>query len=540
MYIRFKTIIFIAVLSLLVSCREEEKVIVTSKNELYDFLDTLEQRYENAYSSVQLSLMHEAGLTDSAVSDSGWSEAAGIFLDTSIQNTITEWNNRSGSLADKELQRRLSLWYRVFLGGKIFFDPEINSLRQKLYRSYEKNLNNGQSLNVSLIKEKNQARRKEIYKRLSGQQAGLVPDYINLVKLLNRKARESGFPNYYSYLLYLDAVNEMWLLQTMGNLEEHSRQPYYAMLSVFKKKNRNADPAIWDIESTYGERPELQHQHFPSGSFLKDLRKFSSDIGAPIDSLQISVIQKSRSAVTRCFVVSVPEDVRLVLGSRSGMSLYGKTLYAFGSAFCAATIEVRYPILKGYGFIPGAAPSSYHDGVTQVFQEFLEDSSHLAGIRGVKIRELRDYIAGRTRADLYRTRSLIRDFIMEYEIYKNPEQNLDSLATATFKRFLSDTSSGNIELRFAPTLQHINFSGAFHKEIMRDLISAQIYEALMNKFGPDSSHSREIGAWMINTLNRSGEMLEWDDRIRSATGKSIEPGAYLRKLRIEHSILLEQ
>lgn len=540
MYIRFKTIIFITVLSLLASCREEENVVVTSKNELYHFLDTLEQRYEKAYSSVQLSLMRQAGLTDSAVSDSGWSEAARIFLDTSIYNTIVEWNNRSSSLADKELERRLSLWYRVCLGGKIFFDPEICSLRQKLFKSYEQNLKKGQSLSVSLKREKSQARRKEIYNRFSSQHANLIPDYITLVKLHNEKVRELSFPNYYSFLLYLEAVNEMWLVQTIRNLEEHSRPAYHALLATVKKKYRNANPALWEIESMYGERPELPYKHFPADSFLSNLRKFTSGIGAPIDSLQIRLIEKGKSTVSKSFVISVPGDVRLEFGSRSGMDAYRKCLHSFGSAFYAATIEVPYPILKGYGFIPGATSASYHDGVTMVFQEFLEDSSQLAGICGIREKDLQDYLGRRPLADLYRVRSLIREFIMEYELYKNPAQDLDTLATTTFKQFLSDTSAGHIEMRFAPTLEQISFSGIYHKEILRDLISAQLYEALMNKFGSDSSYSPEIAAWMINTLYRSGELLEWDDRIKLATGKSVEPGAYLRKLHIEHSYLLEQ
>jgi Zn-dependent M32 family carboxypeptidase len=72
------------------------------------------------------------------------------------------------------------------------------------------------------------------------------------------------------------------------------------------------------------------------------------------------------------------------------------------------------------------------------------------------------------------------------------------------------------------------------------VIAAQLYEALMNKFGADSAYMREVAAWLINTLHRGGELQEWDERIKVATGKSVEPGAFLRKLRIEHTNILKQ
>ncbi len=545
MYIRFKVIISLTALFLLPSCREEEKVLVTSKNELYVFLDTLEKRYENAYSSVQRALMYQSGLTDSSVTDSGWSEAARLFLDTSVYHTITEWHNRSGSLADEELERRLELWYRVCLGGKIFFDPEINSLRYKLYKSYNENLSKGRLplpslLSARLRKEKSPVRRKEIYNRFCLQQANLIPDYIHLVKLHNEKVRELGFPNYYSFMLYLEAIDELWLLQTIKNLEKHSRATYYAMLDIVKKKYRTAKPAPWDIDPVYGIRPELSHRYFPADSLLANLRQFTASIGAPIDSLPIRLIDKRGSAASRCFVISSPDDIRLVVGNRSGIEAYRECLHAFGEAFRAVTIEAQYPILKGYLFIPGAVSASFHDGVTRTFQEFLDDSLRLADIHGIRETDLQDYISRRSMADLYSIRSLIQEFFMEYELYKDPDQNLDTLASVTYREYLSDSSLGNVQLRFTPSLQHINFKGSFHIAIMRDIISAQLYEALMNKFGADSAYMPEVAAWLINSLHRGGELQEWDERIKVATGKSVEPGAFLRKLRIEHTNILKQ
>jgi hypothetical protein len=246
-------------------------------------------------------------------------------------------------------------------------------LRQKLNENYRHNLKKSQPLAVSLKKEKNLSRRRDIYNRFHQQQANLIPEYIYLVKLHNEKVRELGFPNYYSFLLYLEAINEIWLLQTVRSLEKHSRAAYYLSLDGVRKKFRIASPGPWDLDQIYGTHPQLPDRYFPADSMIADVRRFTSGIGAPIDSLPITIINK-KSTTSRCFVISTPSDVRLVAGNRGGMYAYREFLYAFGEAFRAVTTEEQYPILKGYVFIPGAAPVSYHRGVTHAFQEFLEDS----------------------------------------------------------------------------------------------------------------------------------------------------------------------
>jgi hypothetical protein len=70
------------------------------------------------------------------------------------------------------------------------------------------------------------------------------------------------------------------------------------------------------------------------------------------------------------------------------------------------------------------------------------------------------------------------------------------------------------------------------------MIATQLQEALTDKFGSEKTSSAEVAPWMIEHLYASGETLEWNDRIRNATGKQLEPGAYLRKLGLDVSHLI--
>ena len=65
------------------------------------------------------------------------------------------------------------------------------------------------------------------------------------------------------------------------------------------------------------------------------------------------------------------------------------------------------------------------------------------------------------------------------------------------------------------------------------MTATQLQEALTNKFGEEKISNPSVAAWMIDHLYVGGETLEWTERIRNATGKGLETGAYLRKLGIE-------
>jgi hypothetical protein len=70
------------------------------------------------------------------------------------------------------------------------------------------------------------------------------------------------------------------------------------------------------------------------------------------------------------------------------------------------------------------------------------------------------------------------------------------------------------------------------------MTATQLQEALSNKFGEEKISDPGVAAWMIDHLYAGGETLEWTERIRNATGKNLETGAYLRKLGIETSHLV--
>lgn len=545
-----KNKIFFCVVSILISltgisCLRQEKPRVTSKDELYFFLNTLERRYESACANVEIARWDKLVNKESDNLTVAKSDLAEIFLDTSTQNIIGEWLHRANSLADENLTRRLQLWHRVFIGGSIQFDPEIlllqNSLRysfERLKYKFKNNRFSNKELTAKILNEKKQIKRKNLWQAKSEIPDTINKDFIRLIQLRNKRASGYGFPNYYSLILYLEAINEDWLLKTLQSLGELTQNDYNKLVLSLKKRLHIKNLTPWDIEFAQKDNASLPDRYFPADSLYNVLQYFENRIGFNTDSPLIKIDVMTAPYPAELFTVNIPHDVRLILGLRAGGRSYSSAFREYSRAVRAAHINVEYPILKGYNIISGSYSPSFEEGIAQMQEELFNDSLWLVNFTKAKGKEISSYLSKRNFSTLLQLREELKEFFTEYEIYKNPDQDLDSLKGAMFHKFLLGSSGDSGNYSFPFTLSYISSPGIFYKPILRELIAAQLSEALLSKFGHDRISNPKIASWMIEYLYLHGETIEWHKRIFNATGKSLEPGAYLRKLGIEQTTMI--
>ncbi len=535
----------VALLLAFTSCKKELKQRVASKDELYAYLDSLEKRYETACSQVQISDWSRYSKDGSSDAVAARGRLAEIFRDTTALNIIEEWRSRSASLADKMLARRLELWHRCFLGGAIYADQEIESLKNSLAQKYfnlkftiDGKQYTPQTLIPALREEKKRTRRRNLWITASQFTASVTTDYLNLVKAYNTKAQTLGFPNYYSLRLYLEAIDEMWLYKTMASLETFTRPDYEKLTASAKKKLRMKDFTPWDIDFVQHNTVSLPDKYFPADSALTIIHRFEKGIGFNLDSLPISITSVNSGQRGMCFSVNIPKDLRAIIPQGKGVGFYRAGLDGYGHGLMAAHTKVDYPILKGYATIPGTSTTAYDYGVAQMHGDYTGDSLWISRFTKVKEKDLRQYLLKRNNTALFRMRSMLADFFTEYEIYKNPNWNLDSLAQSISNKYLFFTDDRKTMFTFSPSIQNIENACGNHSAILREMISAQLHEALASKFGNEKISNPDVSKWMIEYLYMPAESIEWYERIRNATGKYLEPGAYLRKLNVEQTTFI--
>ena len=236
--------------------------------------------------------------------------------------------------------------------------------------------------------------------------------------------------------------------------------------------------------------------------------------------------------------IRIPQDSRFLVNPTKGKGFYAVAFHEYGHSLKAVHTSVDFPILKGYEWIPGAQCAAYEEGVADMHGEFTDDSTRLATYTKAKPKEIKRYIQGRGIPTLYRMRRLLKDFFIEYEMYKNPEQNIAAVERAMFKKYLLVDMDENEPHQFAASIWYTSYPCYYQNYILAGMIATQIQEALTSRFGEEKTMNSKVASWMIEQLYASGESKEWMERIRDATGKSLDTGPYLRKLGIETGALI--
>lgn len=522
------------------SCAEKENPRVTSKSELLVYLDSLEHRYET--DCLAMGTANWNSYSKEAPYDLGAAKAAfaALFTDTTARETIEEWRRRSNSLADKLLARRLELWHRCFTGGAIYADSAIAALENDLQQAITnfKFSDNGTPVTRAVISdtlrdEKNQARRHHLWSIPSQLSAVTHSDLIRLVKLRNEKAVRLGFPNYYSLSLHLQAVDEEWLLSTLNALEEQTRPAFEEFLASSEKRLRLREMGPWDFDFALREAASLPDKFFPPESVFAVIHEFEKGIGFDVDTLPIKEVVKDIPYGGLSLAIKIPGDSRFLVNPTKGKGFYGVAFHEYGHSLKAVNTRVDYPILRGYEWIPGAQCAAYEEGVADMHGEFTDDSLWLTRFTKAKPKQIEKYLKGRGLPTLYRMRRLLKDFFIEYEMYQNPDQDMAAVERKMIRKFLLVDVDSTEPPQYAASIWYTSYPCYYQNYILSGMIATQLQEALSSKFGDAKISNARVADWMINRLYASGETLEWTERIRTATGKSLEPGAYLRKMGIE-------
>lgn len=522
----------------LLACEKKEDGIKT-KNQLINYLDTLELKYEDA--CIQTGLAHwnlysGKGLAQLDKAKQKFSE---IFLDRNIQKIIEEWRSRSGSLADDTLSRRLEMWWRSFIGGQIYADSIISHKENHLQKKIANFKFNYAGTNITLAEinnrlrtEKNTKIRQKLWLTVSQLSEIAINDLVELVKLRNEKARQLGFYNYFSLSLYLQQIDENWLINTLNLLEEKTRQKFHDYIESSKRKLKIKTINPWDLDAAVYSWYTLPDDYFPKDSIFNIINRFYKNIGFNTDSLPIKGTIGNIPFGGLNIGIKIPDDSRFVLNPIEGKRFYQIAFHEYGHALQVVHTLIKYPILKGYEWIPGASCGAYSEGIAELQALFVDDPEWLKYYTSATQDEIDKYIATKNFKEIYSLRKLLKDFFIEYEMYKNPDQDLTQLEHKMYKKYLLIEPKPSIPHRFAASIWYTMYPCYYQNYILSEMIASQLYEVISNKFGTSKISNPNLSNWLITNLYSNGEMEEWYTRIKNVSGKSLETGAYLRKLKI--------
>jgi hypothetical protein len=288
----------------------------------------------------------------------------------------------------------------------------------------------------------------------------------------------------------------------------------------------------WDFDHAVLSAPSIPDRYFSADSVFPVIHGFEAAIGFAVDSLPIveTVLDLPYGGLS--LGIAIPGDSRFIVKPAGGYAFYRTAFHEYGHSLKAVHIGAAYPILKGYEWVPGAQCAAFEEGVAELHAEFTSDPEWLTRYTKAPSAQIERFVTARETAELYRVRRLLRDFAVEYAMYKNPDRDPARLEREMTMRYLL-VDPGEEAHQYAGNVWYTAYPCYFQNYILGGMISSQLYEALTDKFGDSRLDDPGVSAWMVTHLYRGGETEEWTTRIRQATGKSLETGAFLRKLGID-------
>jgi len=539
---------FLLVCALLIpSCENRQEPEVSIKDDLVVFLDSLENRYEEACIATGTANWNSYSGDAPANLDSAKALFSSIFLDSVARATIERWRTKSGSLADPSLGRRLELWHRCFIGGSIYADTAVSRLENELQElivnfsfSYGGKPITRAGVSNRIRQERNQARRHRLWSVNSQLSAAAADRLLELVRLRNRLAVAEGYANYYSLSLSLQAIDEGWLIATLERLEEQTRGAFASFIDATAARLKVREVNAWDFDLSLKNAASIPDKYFPADSVFEVIHRFERAIGFPVDSLPIRESVRDIPYGGLSLGIRIPTDSRFLVNPTRGKGFYATAFHEYGHSLKAVHVDVAYPILRGYEWVPGAQCAAFEEGVAELHAEFTEDTGWIPAYSQTPMHVVQEYASSRHLAALYRTRRLLKDFFFEYEMYRNPDQDLAALEKRMFEKYLLVTLPEDEPHSYASSIWYASYPCYYQNYVLSSMIATQLQEALSDKFGRGKLTDPTVAPWMIEHLYRDGETSEWSDRVRHATGKSLETGAFLRKLSVDPERLAMQ
>ena len=514
-----------------------------------------------------LSEQHNLAMWDANVTGDAARQADGERLDNQIRGMFARTEpyrmlralKEAGGVNDPLLARQLELLIQSHRAHQI--PPERIQEMVKLEKQLESRFNRFRAelggervpdnrLREILQRSNDSAERRRAWEASKQIGREVRDELVELVRLRNRAAREVGFSDFYVMSLELDELDDRELQETLDAIERGTRP----LFETYKRELDGKLAARFGVKA-----PDLRPWHYADPFFqeapaaeveldpifanqsIEDLtRRFFAAVGFDLDRLlrRADLYEKpGKCQHAFCLSVDRGEDIRVLCNLRPNEYSMGTMLHEFGHAVYDQHVDRQLPYL-----LRGPAHTLTTEASAMLFGRLSKNAAWLSRWAGMPEAEAR--AAGQAIARAIRGQLLVQIrwnlvmCAMERELYRDPEQDLDTLWWDLVEKFQQvKRPEGRHEPDWA---SKIHFSVApvyYHNYLLGEMMATQLQRHLLKHVlggGPDAwaryVASPEIGEFLRTRLYASGKRMDWRDTLRQATGEPLRVDAIVDEL----------
>lgn len=475
-----------------------------------------------------------------------------IYADTS-DFAMLKQIKASDQVKNPLLKRQLDLLYNAYLSNQI--DPDM--LKQIVEKSAEVenkfNIFRGKigrrevtdnEIKELLKKETDSTKRRDAW--FASKQVGKLVsgDLIDLVKLRNQAARQLGYENFYLMSLDLSEQNLEDLTQIFDELADLTDAPFRTLKAELDSILANnfgigiEGMMPWHYHDPFFQEGPMVSQvnldEYYQNQDIKTLAQtFYNGIDLAVDDIldRSDLYEKSgKNPHAFCTSIDRKEDVRILANLQNDEYWKETILHELGHAVYDKYIEKELPFL-----LREPAHIFATEAIAMYFGRLSRNANWLQKMMNLTDEE-RDNISDVVKKSL-RLKQLIFArwcqvmFRFEQELYKNPEQDLNSLWWDLAEKYqFIKRPEGRDEPDWAAKIHFTLAPVYYHNYMLGELLASQ-FQAYTTKnvlaLASDDTLSyvgkKEVGSYFRTKFFAAGSKQPWNEMIKGATGEYLSP-----------------
>jgi len=428
-----------------------------------------------------------------------------LFADDTLRQILDYWSLRRDEINDPVLKRRIAVWSDILIGAKVNYDEEIFTLQSQLEDWMD--IEEGETDTPSPEK--------------------ITQAVLQLMQFRNEKSKELGYANYAAMMLEITEVGVNRFERCVAIVDSMTKAPYQRLVDNLKKEkkkdklNRNdVFPLVIDYYNSTRGIPIEQRK------INSIVEKTVENIGIDYDKLPLqfeeNVIPKGIGG--QGIAVKIPEDFRAVLNLNQALNVH---LHELGHGLQWMHTTINIPILEEYEWCWGSVCPAYAEGMAETMVRFI---NHPLWMKKYGKMNEKEIAANRATMDSCAAawfRYQLTLFLFEYELYQNLSQTPEQIWNSLYQQYLA--------IDFAPekpftldNIIYVSYPIYIQNYLLGDIIAWQVHAALAEKFGEKYIFNKKVSRYMIDHLWKDGALLDWQSRLRNATGKELDVVGYLK------------
>jgi hypothetical protein len=401
--------------------------------------------------------------------------------DKDFTSLILESYSLRKTLDNKILARRLELWRNVLIGAKVNFSEEIVEL-QTVLENHLVNTEEQKSVSPASLKELT----------------------LELIKLRNKKAKEAGYNNYVEMMLEITGLGKESFDKLVNSLEQLSNEKYLELVKQYKVKS---NVKVF----TFGDARKMFVKYYQASLIPKiptEIRdsliiETFSNIGLDFSSLPISIKQRNMEGAIQGqgIAVKIPKDFRIVTDNDVS---FCDLLHEYGHAIHRTNFKGSSPLLKGYEWCTGNVNNSFAEGIGDLFSNITKSAAWLLKYSNLTKEEVDQ---NNSLIDEYKAvyiRFQIITFLLEYELYYNPDKDILDIQNELVKKYLLVEEPVKRTMNIATPLI-VSYPIYAHNYLIADIVSNYIHNELLRKYGIRYTFNKDMVHYIIETYIAEGE-----------------------------------